>query len=107
MYNGDGNLDGNSDTNLQGDNLEGITTLKYVGSTSADNIDLGAETTHKIRSGWKKWKRITGVQCDRRISLMVRGKCKTNNDVRCRDMGSEASTRKGGGCGGNQDIKMY
>ena len=35
--NGDGNLGGNSDINLQGDNLERINTFKYLGATLAEN----------------------------------------------------------------------
>ena len=31
---------------------------------------------------------------------------KTNNDVRCRDMGSEESTREEVGCGGNKDVEI-
>ena len=62
--------------------------------------------THRIQSGWKNWKRVSGIVCDRRISLRVKGKvdsCKTSNDVRCRDLGSEESTREEVGCGGNED----
>ena len=29
-FNGDGNLDGNSDINLNGDNLERVNTFKYL-----------------------------------------------------------------------------
>ena len=32
--------------------------------------------------------------------------CKTTNDVRCRDLGSEESTIEEVGCGGNEDVKM-
>ena len=32
--------------------------------------------------------------------------CKTSNDVRCRDLGSEESTREEVGYGGNEDVKM-
>ena len=32
--------------------------------------------------------------------------CKTSNDVRCRHLGSEVSTREEVGCGGNEDVKM-
>ena len=32
--------------------------------------------------------------------------CKTSNDVRCRYVGSEESTREEVGCGGNEDVKM-
>ena len=58
---------------------------------------MDAEMTHRIQSGWKNWKRVSGIQCDRRISLRVKRKvyetCKTSNDVRCRNMGSEESTK--------------
>ena len=50
-FNGDGNLDGNSDINLQGENLERVSTLKYIGATLAENGDLDAEMTHIIQSG--------------------------------------------------------
>ena len=69
-----GNLDGNSDINLQGQNLERVNTFKYLGATLAENGDLDAEMTHRIQSGWKNWKRVSGILCDRRISLRVKGK---------------------------------
>ena len=36
----------------------------------------------------------------------IQDSCKTNNDVRGRDLGSEESTREEVGCGGNEDVKM-
>ena len=30
--------------------------------------------THIIQSGWKKWKMVSVIRCDRRISLRVKGK---------------------------------
>ena len=36
----------------------------------------------------------------------IQDRCKTSNDVRCRDLGSEESTREEVGCGGNEDVKM-
>ncbi len=51
----DGNLDGNSDINIQGENLERMNTFKYLGATLAENGDLHTEMTHRIQSGWKKW----------------------------------------------------
>ena len=33
--------DGNSDVNIQGENLERVNTFKYLGATLAENGDLG------------------------------------------------------------------
>ena len=30
--------------------------------------------THRIQSGWKNWKRVSGLLCDRRLRLRVKGK---------------------------------
>ena len=57
-FNGDGNLDGNSDINLQGENLERVSTFKYIGATLAENGDLDAEMTHRIQSGRKNGRGI-------------------------------------------------
>ena len=70
----DGKLYGNSDINIQGENLERMNTFKYLGATLAENGDLDTEMTHRIQSGWKNWKRISGILCDRRISFRVKGK---------------------------------
>ena len=109
-FNVDGNLDGNSDINLQGQNLERVNTFKYIGATLAENGDLDAKMIHRIQSGWQHWKRVSGILCDRRISLRVKGKvCKTvvrSAMMHGRDLDSEESTREEVGCGGNEDGMM-
>ena len=47
-FNGDGNLDGNSDINLQGEHLERVNTSKYLGATLEEKGDLDAKMTHRI-----------------------------------------------------------
>ena len=39
LFNGNGNLDGNSDINLQADNLDRLDAFKYLGATLANNGD--------------------------------------------------------------------
>ena len=56
-FNGDGNLDGNSEINLQGNYLETMTTFIYLEATLTGNGDLDAKMTHRIQSGWKNGKR--------------------------------------------------
>ena len=55
-------------------NLKRVNPFKYLGATLADNGDLDVEMTHRIQSGWKNWKRVSGILCDRRIGLSVKGK---------------------------------
>ncbi len=73
-FNVDGNLDRNSDINIQVETLERVNTFKYLGATLAENGDLDTEMTHRIQSGWKNWKRISRILCDRRITFRVKGK---------------------------------
>ena len=74
-FNVDRNLDdGNSDVNIQGENLERLNTFKYLGATLAENGDLDEDMTHRIQSGWKNRKRMSGILCDRSISLRFKGK---------------------------------
>ena len=51
-FNVDGNLDGNSEIKLQGQNLERVNTFKHLGATLAENGALDAEMTHRMQSGW-------------------------------------------------------
>ena len=86
-------------------------TFKYLGATLAENGDLDAEMMHRIQSGWKNWKRISGILCDRRISLRVKGKVYKTVVRPAMMYGAETwavkkAHEKKFGCGGNEDVKM-
>ena len=40
----------------------------------AENGDLDAEITHRIQAGWKNWKKMSGVLCDKRVNVKAKGK---------------------------------
>ena len=49
-------------------------TFTYLGSTLAEDGELVAEVTHRAQSRWKNWKRVSGVLCDRRMNMKIKGK---------------------------------
>ena len=62
----------NAEIHLQGKTVK---TFTYLGSTLADDGELDAEVTHRVQSGWKNWKRVSGVLCDRRMNVEIKGRC--------------------------------
>ena len=59
---------------LQGETAKKVKTFTYLGSTLAEDGELDSEVTHRVQSGWKNWKRVSGVLCDRRINVKIKGK---------------------------------
>ena len=59
---------------MQDVKLKGAKVFRYLGSHIAADGSLDGEISHRIQSGWKNWKRTTGVLCDRKISARVKGK---------------------------------
>ena len=51
-----------------------VNTFTYLGSTLAEDGELDAKVTHRVQSGWKNWKRVSGVLYDRKINVKIKGK---------------------------------
>ena len=51
---------------LQGETVKRVETFTYLGSTLTKDGELDTEVTHRVQSGWKNWKRVSGVLCDRK-----------------------------------------
>ena len=49
-------------------------TFTYLVSTLAEDGELDADVTHRVQIGWKNWKRVSGVLCDRKINVKIKGK---------------------------------
>ena len=55
----------------QGERVKIMNTFTYLGSTLAEDVELDADVTHRVQSGWTNWKRVSGVLCDRRINVNI------------------------------------
>ena len=59
---------------LDGLDLNIVDKFKYLGSTIDCKGELECEITHRINAAWMNWKRMTGVLCDRRMNVRLKGK---------------------------------
>ena len=66
--------DEDGEVRLQGEVLKRVEKFKYLGSTVAEDCELEAEINHRIQVGWMNWKKVSGVLCDRRIGIKLKGK---------------------------------
>jgi len=64
----------NEVVSLDGKDLTMSECFKYLGSIIQKNGDIDQDVTHRIKSGWLKWRAATGVLCDRSIPLKLKGK---------------------------------
>ena len=63
-----------ADIHLQGDTVKRVKIFTYLGSTLVEDGELNAEVKQIVQSGWKNWKRVSGVLCDRRMNVKIKGK---------------------------------
>ncbi|KAL1447841.1 hypothetical protein WDU94_001904 [Cyamophila willieti] len=59
---------------LDGEGLNIVDKFKYLGSNIDEKGELDCEITHRINTAWMNWKRMSGVLCDRRMNVKMKGK---------------------------------
>ena len=70
-----GNEHQDAEIQLQEETVKKVKTFTYLGSTLAEDGELDAEVTHRVQSGWKNWKRVSEVLCDRIMNVKIKGRC--------------------------------
>ena len=70
-------------------------TFAYLGSTLAEDGKLDAEVTHRVQSGWKNWKRVSGVLCDRTMNVKVERGREERERKRVREVETGGDGEKG------------
>ena len=69
-----GGVDDGEEMKLHGDKLKRAKNFKYLGSTVSSDGRCEEEVRRRIQVGWVSWKKVSGVLCDRKLSVRVKGK---------------------------------
>ena len=48
--------------------------FKYLGSMVQESGGCEREAKKRVQAGWSRWRKVSGVICDRRLSARVKGK---------------------------------
>ena len=59
---------------LQGNLVKKVEKFKYLGSCLKNDGELDDEVNNKIQAGWKNWRKMSGVLCDSRMNVKLKGK---------------------------------
>ncbi|KAK3521126.1 hypothetical protein QTP86_013013, partial [Hemibagrus guttatus] len=66
--------EGSGTVRLQGEEVKKVQEFKYLGSTVQSNGECGKEVKKQVQAGWNRWRKVSGVLCDRKISARIKGK---------------------------------
>jgi hypothetical protein len=59
---------------ISGVEVSEVESFKYLGSFVQKNGGLDEDVKHRIKCGWMKWREASGVLCDKRIPIRLKGK---------------------------------
>ena len=59
---------------IEGTIVPRVERFRYLGSIIQENGEIDEDINHRIKVGWQKWKNASGVLCDRKIPLRLKGK---------------------------------
>jgi hypothetical protein len=62
------------DVRLNGQVVSKKDTFRYLGSMLQKDRDIDEDLSYRIKAGWLKWCQASGVLCDPRVPLKLKGK---------------------------------
>ena len=68
------NEDQDTEICMEGVRLNRVENFKYLGSKVSSDGNLDAEITHRVQAGWRNWRKMSGVLCDPKINVRLKGK---------------------------------
>ena len=69
-----GGVDDGEELKLQGEKVKRAKNFKYLGSTVSSDGRCEEEVRRRIQAGWMSWRKVSGVLCNRKLSVKVKGK---------------------------------
>ena len=59
---------------LGGERVNQVDHLRYLGSLVDEGADVEREINCRIQAGWKGWREMSGVLCDKKMPVKLKGK---------------------------------
>ncbi|XP_063598187.1 uncharacterized protein LOC134774721 [Penaeus indicus] len=54
--------------------IKKVQEFKHLGSTMDRDGDIHIEVSKRLQSGWKGWRKVSSILCDRNMSAKIKGK---------------------------------
>ena len=51
-----------------------VERFKYLGTIIEDRGDINEDISYRIRAGWQKWKKVSGILCDKETPSRLKGR---------------------------------
>ena len=59
---------------ILGEEVERVTHFKYLGTSIEEEGGMETEIAKRVGAGWMNWKKRSGVLCDKRMPVKLKGK---------------------------------
>ena len=54
--------------------IKRVQAFKYLGTHVSEDGELDIEVNHRVQCGWNACRRLSGILCDRKVNVKLKGK---------------------------------